>query len=100
MAKLAKKAQVEAPVVEVVEQPAKKGKKAATQEVAPAPAPVVEEKEEVAVSYIDPTAFVYNVKAGKSFTGFSADEVVQFVASMLGKVDKIMITVAGEMDAE
>ena len=42
--------------------------------------------------YIDPMDFVYEIKAGKTYTGFNALEVIDFVASLIGKTDKITIT--------
>lgn len=42
--------------------------------------------------YVDPFDFVYEVQAGKKFTGFSADEAVKFAHVMIGKVDKIVIS--------
>lgn len=93
MAKLTKKT-VEAPVEQPVEQ--KKGKKA----VAPAPAPVQEPvvEEKASVAYVDPFAFVYTVKAGKTFNGLNADDVVNLVSALIGKVQKIQISVAGEAE--
>lgn len=40
----------------------------------------------------DPYSFVYEVQAGKKFTGFSFPDAMNFVGSLMGKVDKIVIT--------
>lgn len=42
--------------------------------------------------YVDPYSFVYEVQAGKKYQGMNADEAIQFAVSVLGKVDKIVIS--------
>ena len=43
-------------------------------------------------TYVDPFSFVYEVQAGKKYVGFNAQEAVQFAHTMIGKVDKIVIS--------
>lgn len=53
------------------------------------------EKEVVVVdntmAYTNPDDYVYEIKAGKTYQGFSAVEAMDFVNSLIGKVDQIVI---------
>jgi hypothetical protein len=74
-------------------EPAKKESKKA----APAEPEVTEEavaKEEkvaVAAAYINPEDFVYEVKAGTTFSGMSVDELMCMLEGILGKKETIII---------
>lgn len=48
--------------------------------------------DKVQPQYIDPFDFVYSVQAGKTYTGFNAQEAIQFAHTMIGKVDKVVIS--------
>lgn len=47
--------------------------------------------------YINADALVFDVTAGKKFSGLSAGEVMGLIDSIVGKVPKITITVSGKM---
>lgn len=60
---------------------------------APVPTDVVEEAVAIELAeYVDPDDFIYEVQAGKKYSGFSAEEAVLFAEVMIGKVDKIVIS--------
>ena len=47
--------------------------------------------EPVAIAYADPTDYVYELKAGKTFQGLCYDDVMDVVDGLLGKVETITI---------
>jgi outer membrane biosynthesis protein TonB len=76
-----------APKEEAAE-PKKRGRKALSEEEKAAKAAEAPAENE----HIDPESFIYTIRAGKTYTGFAYGEALDFLAGVLGKVEKIVIS--------